>query len=950
MQPKKLFLLDAMALIYRAHFAFSKNPRINSKGLNTGAAFGFTNTLLEILQKEKPTHIGVAFDTPAPTFRHVQFADYKANRQEQPEDITIAIPLVKEIVRAFQIPVIELDGYEADDLIGTLAKKAGNHGFKVYMMTPDKDYGQLVDENIFLYKPAFMGNDVEVMGVKEVLEKWGIEKIEQVVDFLGLQGDTIDNIPGIPGIGEKTARKLLAEYGSVENLVANAEKLTGKLKETVKQFGYQGILSKKLATININSPLEFDEQALLYKGFDKTKLKVIFAELEFKTLEKRLFGEELAPTSKTTTKNIPVGAGVQPSLFGGATINSKNNQNTDIQEDEKESELNATKENLHTVADTPHDYRLIDNEHLRKSLVYYLGLQKEFCFDTETTSLDSYEAELVGISFSYYKGDAYYVPIPADFETAKKIVGEFKEIFENENIIKIGQNLKYDLMVLANYGIQLKGAIYDTMLAHYLLDPESRHNMDALAEKYLHYQPISIEELIGKKGKGQASMRDVEISKIVEYAAEDADITLQLKQHLAPLLAQNQKLDELLKTVEFPLVNVLADIERNGVRIDIEALKLSSGELETEMKVLQKKIYEIAEEEFNIDSPKQLGTILFEKLKLVEKPKKTATGQYATGEEILLTLSDKHEIVSNILEYRQIQKLKSTYIDALPDLISPKDKLIHTSFNQAVAATGRLSSVNPNLQNIPIRTAKGRQIRKAFVPRSEDFILMSADYSQVELRIMASFSKDEVMIEAFRQKKDIHAATAAKIFKVELEKVDGEMRRKAKTANFGIIYGISAFGLSQRLNIGRKEAAEIIEAYFKEFPSVKKYMDDIVQFAREHEYVETLMGRRRYLRDINSKNHTNRSFAERNAINTPIQGTAADLIKKAMVDIYSWMKKEKVKSKMILQVHDELLFDVHHNEKDLMAEKIPYFMENALKMEVPLEVEIGFGKNWLEAH
>jgi DNA polymerase-1 len=602
------------------------------------------------------------------------------------------------------------------------------------------------------------------------------------------------------------------------------------------------------------------------------------------------------------------------------------------------------------VADTPHDYRLIDNEYLRKSLIYYLSLQKEICFDTETTSIDSYEAELVGMSFSYYKGEAYYIPIPSDYRLAKKIVEEFKEIFENENIVKIGQNVKYDLMVLANYGISIKGKIYDTMLAHYLLDPESRHNMDALAEKYLYYQPISIEELIGKKGKGQGSMRDVEINKIVEYAAEDADITLQLKHHLEPLLAQNQRLDELLKNVELPLVSVLADIERNGVRIDIEALKQSSGELETEMKVLQKKIYEIAGEEFNIDSPKQLGVILFEKLKLVDKPKKTATGQYATGEEILVTLADKHEIVNNILEYRQIQKLKSTYIDALPDLISPKDKLIHTSFNQAVAATGRLSSVNPNLQNIPIRTAKGREIRKAFVPRNEDFTLMSADYSQVELRIMASFSKDEVMIEAFRQKKDIHSATAAKIFKVPLEQVDSEMRRKAKTANFGIIYGISAFGLSQRLNIGRKEASEIIEAYFKEFPAVKRYMDDIVQFAREHEYVETLMGRRRYLRDINSRNHTNRSFAERNAINAPIQGSAADLIKKAMVDIHAWMKSADIQSKMILQVHDELLFDVHHSEKELMAEKIKFYMENAVTMEVPLEVEVGFGKNWLEAH
>lgn len=932
---KKLFLLDAMALIYRAHFAFIKNPRITSRGLNTSAVFGFTTTLLEILQKEKPSHIGVAFDTSAPTFRHEQFSDYKAHRQEQPEDITIAIPLVKEIVRALGIPVLEQDGFEADDIIGTIAKIAARQGFTVYMMTPDKDYGQLVSENIFLYKPSFMGNEVEILGVKEVLEKWGIERVEQVVDFLGLQGDAVDNIPGIPGVGEKTARKLLAQYGSVENLIANVDKLSGKLKEAIQQFGQQGLLSKELARINTNVPIAFEAEKFVYKGIqpDNVKLKAIFEELEFKTLTKKLFGEELN-AAKTPAKIIS-----QPTLF--------QEEPTQIA---AENEETITEKPFYTLSNTLHDYRIIDNEHLRKSLAYYLSIQHEICFDTETTSLESYEAELVGLSFSYYKSEAYYVPIPADVEEAKKILADFKEIFENEKITKIGQNLKYDLMVLANYGIEVKGQLYDTMLAHYLLDPEARHNMDALAEKYLHYRPVSIETLIGKKGKDQDSMRNVPLPKIAEYAAEDADITLQLKQQLAPLIAQHPKLNALLTDIELPLVHVLVTMERNGVKIDTDALRQSSEELEIEMGKLQEQIYTLAGESFNIDSPKQLGVILFEKLKLDDKPKKTATGQYATGEEILVSLTDKHEIVHKILEYREIQKLKSTYIDALPLLISPKDGLIHTSFNQTVTATGRLSSVNPNLQNIPIRTEKGREIRKAFVPRSEEFLLMSADYSQIELRIMASLSQDETMMAAFRQGKDIHAATAAKIFHVPLENVDAQMRRKAKTANFGIIYGISAFGLSQRLNIGRKEAAELIEAYFNEFPSVKKYMEYIVEFARKHEYVETILGRRRYLRDINSRNHTNRSFAERNAINSPIQGSAADLIKKAMVDIHAWMKKEKLRSKMILQVHDELLFDVYLPEKDLMAKTIPEFMRNAMKIDVPLEVEIGFGKNWLEAH
>ena len=927
---KKLFLLDAMALIFRAHFAFSKNPRINSKGLNTGVVLGFTNSLIEIINKEKPTHIGVAFDMPGPTFRHKMFEEYKAHREEAPEDIKIGIPIVKELVECFNIPVIGMSGYEADDIIGTLAKKASKNGFEVFMMTPDKDYAQLVEEHIYLYKPAYMGNAVDILGVDEVLKKFDIAGVDQVRDILGLQGDASDNIPGIPGIGAKTAVKLLKEFGSVENLVANSDKLKGKQKENVENFGQQGILSKELATIVLDVPVEFDEKSLEYNGFDEEKLKTLFEELEFRNLAKRVFG--------ASSTGIVKPENAQLSMFGSAPT-------PEIKEDEEIKE-EVEKKNLYN---TIHDYHLIDTPELIKKLISYLEIQDEFCFDTETTSVDAREAELVGISFSYVPGEAYYIPIPEDQDKAMEIAGFFKPVLENESIGKIGQNIKYDIMVLKNYDVGVKGKLFDTMLAHYLFEPDTRHNMDVLAENYLNYTPVSIQTLIGKKGTKQGSMRDAEVEKVVQYAGEDADITLQLK-HKFEKLVKEKGIEKLLFDLEIPLVNVLADMEYEGIKVDEVTLKKLSTELTISSEAVEKEIYEIAGVKFNIASPKQLGAVLFEKLKLIDKPKKTKTGQYATGEEILAGLANEHPIASKILDFRELQKLKSTYVDALPALISKKDGRIHTSYNQAVAATGRLSSTNPNLQNIPIRTAKGREIRKAFVPRNKDFILMAADYSQIELRIMAAFAKDESMIEAFKNGRDIHAATASKIFKVLIEDVDDDMRRKAKTANFGIIYGISAFGLSQRLGIPRREATDIIDTYFTEFSAVKTYMDKVINDAREKEYVETILGRKRYLRDINSKNATMRGFSERNAINAPIQGSAADMIKVAMINIHSWMKKEQLKSRMILQVHDELVFDVHNSEKKLLEQKIPEFMKSAIELEVPMEVGLGFGQNWLEAH
>ena len=942
-QACKLFLLDAFALIYRAHFAFSKSPRINSKGLNTGVMLGFTNTLMEVLDKEKPTHIGVAFDTKAPTFRHVQYESYKANRQEQPEDITVAIPWVKEIVKSFNIPILEMDGFEADDIIGTLAKKAEREMFTVYMMTPDKDYGQIVDEHIFLYKPAFLGNAVDVMGPKQVCAKWDIEHVDQVRDMLGLMGDAVDNIPGIPGIGEKTATKLLKEFGTVEGLIANVDKLKGKQRENVENFAQQGILSKELATIKIDVPIDFDEADLRYEGFNEEKVRAIFTELEFRTLAARIFKE---PGSKKAAINAPA----QMDLFGAPVAAAVVTIVHETEQDEPDTTLElGPPPVLDTIWANVHNYHKIKGAEQVRELVEYLQMQSEVCFDTETTHLDPMKAELVGLSFSYVTGEAYYIPVTENQKDTLVILEILRPFFENEAILKIGQNIKYDMLVLKNYGIEVKGKIYDTMLAHYLIDPDGKHGMDWLAQQYLHYSPVSITELIGKKGKGQGNMRDVDEDDVTAYASEDADITLRLKEKFDPILKSNG-LTSLFDDVENPLIEVLAAMEFEGVRIDTQSLAELSVLLDTESKEIEKKVYELAGVRFNLASPKQLGDVLFEKLKLDPKAKKTKTGQYATGEEILSKMANEHPIAEAILDFRQMVKLKSTYVDALPTMINAKTGRIHTTYNQFVAATGRLSSINPNLQNIPIRTARGREIRKAFVPRDGDHVLLSADYSQIELRLMAAFSGDESMLEAFKNGRDIHATTAAKIFKVPLEEVTTDMRRKAKTANFGIIYGISAFGLAQRLSIPRGEAKEIIDAYFQEFPAVKEYMDGAIQKAQQTEFVETILGRRRYLRDINSRNITTRGFAERNAINAPLQGSAADLIKVAMINVYEWMKRENLKSKMILQVHDELVFDAHKDEVELLKKHIPGLMSNAIKMNVPIEVEVGVGTDWLQAH
>jgi DNA polymerase-1 len=949
----KLFLLDAMALIYRAHFAFIKAPRITSKGLNTSAVFGFTNTLLEVLQKEKPTHIGVAFDTSAPTFRHVQYEAYKAQREAQPEDITVAIPLVKKLLEAMCIPILVLDGYEADDIIGTVAKEASKEGFEVYMMTPDKDYGQLVEQYVHIYKPAFLGKGAEVLGVKEVLERWQIKRIDQVVDILGLMGDAVDNIPGIPGVGEKTAQKLIEEYDTVENLLLHADQIKGKLGEKVRDNKDKAILSKQLATIDIHVPVTFDPEDLTVCPPDTDKIIALFDELEFKTLRQRVLGVgspiALAPPSPKIKSAEKKG---QLDLFGNPDA-ELGRQPAEISEDLSDKQLQEETEftniQKRNIANTPHRYHTVDTPELMTSLAHYLGLQDAFCFDTETTSLEAIDAELVGMSFSYLPGEAFYVPVPPDRFEAQQVVNYFKPVFENETIEKIGQNIKYDLLVLKNYDVEVQGKLSDTMLAHYLLEPDKRHGMDILSESYLNYEPVSITSLIGKKGVKQSSMRDVAIPEITQYAGEDADITLQLNGVFSQKLPKFNA-EKLYRDVEMPLLRVLASMESTGVRIDSSALADMSAVLEGDIRKTEAEIFEIAGTSFNIGSPKQLGEILFDKMQLIAKPKKTKTGQYATGEEILSELEANHEIARKILDYRELQKLKSTYVDALPLLVSPKTGRIHTSYNQAVAATGRLSSTNPNLQNIPIRTPRGREIRKAFVPDNEDFQILSADYSQIELRIMAAFSKDESMIEAFNQGRDIHATTASKVFNVPLESVTSDMRRKSKMVNFGIIYGISAFGLSQRLGIPRREASEIIDAYFTEFPAVKLYMDQVVNEAREKEYVETILGRRRYLADINSRNQTNRGFAERNAINAPIQGSAADMIKVAMINIHDFIKNEKLKSKMILQVHDELVFDAHRDEITLLKEKVDELMRIAIPLPVKMETGIGIGANWLEAH
>ena len=944
---KKLFLFDAMALIYRAHFAFAKTPRISSKGINTSAVFGFANTILEVIQKEKPDYLGVAFDTPTPTFRHIEYTPYKAQREKQPEDITIAIPYVKRLVEALDIPILILDGYEADDVIGTIAKKAvkANPEMVVYMMTPDKDYGQLVEERIKMYKPAFMGKGVEVLGPKEVCARWNIKNVDQVIDMLGLMGDAVDNIPGIPGIGEKTAQKLLEEFESLENLLENTDLLKGKLQENLINFREQGILSKHLARILCEVPIEYEEEKLLATPPNRALLEPLLDELEFRTLRKRILGED-SPAPSAEPKVAPKKDANQMDMFAISAAPQANEVGKSIDESVSEP-ANFSFNNLQN---TKHQYHLIQGEAAIKSLIGFLARQSLFCFDTETTSLSVVEAELVGMSFAYRKAEAFYVPFPENKEECQKQVDLFKEIFANEAIQKVAQNIKYDMSVLANYGIEIKGDIYDTMLAHYLIEPEKRHNMDAMAMSYLNYEPMSIESLIGKKGIKQGNMRDADVMAVKEYAAEDADITLQLKPILDQKLTSHPKAITLLQEVEMPLSRVLSSIEREGVNLDIPFLKEMSKVLEVDSKAVQQKIYEAAGQEFNIASPKQLGEILFEKLKLDPKAKKTKTGQYMTGEEILSKMESEHAIASLILDFRELQKLKSTYVDALPELISSKTGRIHTSFMQAVTATGRLSSKDPNLQNIPIRTVRGREIRKAFIPRNEEYQILSADYSQIELRIMAAFSKDDSMLEAFNNGLDVHKATAAKVFHVPLEEVNSDMRRKAKTVNFGIIYGVSAFGLAGQLAISRTEAKEIIDQYFVEFPKVKTYMDTCVHKAQELGYVETVLGRRRYLRDIMSPNMNERGFAERNAINAPIQGSAADMIKVAMIQIQNFLEKEKLKSKMILTVHDELVFDAHIPEINYLRDKINDIMCHALDLGVVMETGIGVGANWLEAH
>lgn len=924
----KLFLLDAYALIYRSYYAFIKNPRVNSKGLNTSAIFGFVNTLEELLRKENPTHIAVAFDPPGGTFRHEAYEHYKAQREETPEDIRKAVPIIKSIIEAYNIKIVEIPGYEADDVIGTLAKLAEKESFDVYMMTPDKDYGQLTSDHIYIYKPKFIGSGFDVLDAKAVMEKYELSYPCQMIDLLGLMGDASDNIPGCPGVGPKTAQKLLQEYGSIENLLENTSSIKGALKEKLESNKEQIIFSKFLATIKIDVPIEFNISDFERKEMDAEKIQSIFEELEFRTLINRVLKiESSSPTRPLSSSPI------QGNLFEEFSDNSSN--------ENKYS-------NLRELKDVPHEYYLIDNEEEIKDLAAKICNQ-EFCsFDTETTGVDPISSEIVGMSFAFKEGEAYYVPVESNFENAKKRIELFNIFFENEKILKIGQNIKYDITVLKKYGIEIKGKLFDTMIAHYLLNPELRHNMDYLAETYLEYRTIHIEELIGAKGKNQLNMRNLSPEQIKDYACEDADITLKLKNILEKSINENQ-LANLLYSIELPLIYVLADMEYTGVKLDENALKEYSKKLTEILISYESEIFKLADGEFNINSAKQVGEILFEKLKIVDKPKKTKTGQYVTSEEVLESLKASHPIVAKILEYRGTKKLLSTYVDALPLLINPRDNKIHTSYNQTITSTGRLSSSNPNLQNIPIRDDQGREIRKAFVA-DEGSTFFSADYSQIELRIMAHLSKDENMIDAFNSGADIHAATAAKIYKIPLEEVTSNMRRMAKTANFGIIYGISIFGLAERLIIPRGEAKLLIDGYFESYPKVKEYMDNIIQTAKEYGYVETIFGRKRYLPDINSRNATVRGYAERNAINAPIQGSAADIIKVAMNKIFECFEKENIKSKMILQVHDELNFNVCNDELSRVKEIVIEEMESAYQMVVPLKVDTGTGTNWLEAH
>lgn len=952
MSQKRLYLLDAYALIFRGYFAFIKNPRINSKGMDTSAIMGFMNALMDVIKREKPDHLAVAFDKGGSDYRYEMYQEYKAHRDETPEAIKIAVPYIQELLKAMHIPIMEKAGFEADDLIGTLAKQAEKEGFKVYMVTPDKDFAQLVSENIFMYKPARMGNDIEIWGIPEVLEKFEIERPEQVIDFLGMMGDAADNIPGLPGVGEKTAKKFLKEYGSMENLLANTHELKGAIKDKIEANAELGLLSKKLATILLDCPVEFNAEDFELSKPDVEKTDALFQELEFRQMKAQFdkyfgTGKEYDEIDTNGNDNSNDKNQIQKKIVA----KKSNEDQFDLFgfSDEESGEV-KTNSNYATLENTNHNYTIIQGELGTKLFLQNLLNQTSACFDTETTGIDALNAELVGMSFSWQKGEAFYVPFPENQEEAQILVDKFKPFFENENIEKIGQNIKYDLKILSNYGVQIKGKLFDTMIAHYLINPDMRHNMDVLSETYLKYSPKSIEDLIGKKGKNQKSMRDVALEEIKEYAAEDADVTYQLKQNFSPILDKAET-KKLFDEIEIPLIPVLAAMELEGINLDVPFLKEMSVEMAKESSELEQKIYETAGEKFNLASPKQLGDVLFDKMKIGgAKQKKTKTGQYATGEEVLSYLANEHQIVKDILEWRQMVKLQSTYIDALPNQVDKKTGRVHTDYMQTVAATGRLSSNNPNLQNIPIRTERGRLIRKAFIARDENHTLVSADYSQIELRIIAALSGEENMIKAFQNNEDIHRSTAAKVFNVPLEEVTKEQRSNAKTVNFGIIYGVSAFGLSNQTSLSRKESAELIDAYYATYPKLKSYMSNQVDFAREHGYVQTVLGRRRYLKDINSANMMVKSGAERNAVNAPIQGSAADIIKIAMINIHKKLTSENWKSKMLLQVHDELVFDVHNSELEKIKPMIKYEMENAFKLEVPLDVEIGIGKNWLEAH
>lgn len=948
MSQKRLFLLDAYALIFRGYYAFIKNPRINSKGMDTSAILGFMNSLIDVIKREKPDHLAVAFDKGGSDYRLEMYTEYKANRDETPEAIKIAVPYIQELLQAMHIPIIEKAGFEADDLIGTLAKQAEKEGYQVFMVTPDKDFGQLVSENIFMYRPARLGNDIEIWGVEEVKAKFEVQDPLQVIDFLAMMGDAVDNIPGLPGVGEKTAKKFLAEYGSIENLLDNTHQLKGAIKDKIEANKEQGLLSKKLATILLDCPVTFDAKNYELSKPDVEKTDALFQELEFRQLKTqfdKLFGSGKEYDEITTTEDDN-----KPQTKKTAVKKTAENQMDLFGFSDEDSEEPKSHSYYATLENTTHFYQIMQGDLPVKLLLQNLQNQKSVCFDTETTGIDAINAELVGLALSWEKGKGFYVPFPENQEEAQVLIDKFKPFFENESIEKIGQNVKYDLKVLANYGIEVKGNLFDTMIAHYLINPDMRHNMDVLSETYLKYSPKSIETLIGKKGKNQLSMRDVALEDIKEYATEDADITYQLKEHFQPIL-ERVGTKKLFDEIEVPLIQVLADMEREGINLDENFLKSMSVDMQKEIETFENTIYEEAGEKFNLASPKQLGDILFDKLKIGgAKQKKTKTGQYATGEEVLSYLANEHQIVKDILEWRQLVKLKSTYVDALPEQVDKKTRRVHTDYMQTVAATGRLSSNNPNLQNIPIRTERGRQIRKAFIARDENYTLLSADYSQIELRIIAALSGEDNMIKAFQNNEDIHRSTAAKVFNISLEEVTKEQRSNAKTVNFGIIYGVSAFGLSNQTSLSRKESAELIDAYYKTYPKLKSFMANQVDFARDNGYVETISGRRRYLKDINSANAVVRGAAERNAVNAPIQGSAADIIKIAMINIHKRLKEDNYKSKMLLQVHDELVFDVHNSEIEKIQPMIKHEMENAFKIAVPLEVEMGLGKDWLEAH